>query len=577
MKEGGGPIGKKVNALVQEQLQYCRSLRRADNLSAAQQNVATDEECLKQANSLIMLLKADVRALNACAARLLTPSEAETVTPAEAQTSDVARSCYNVETVERLFRRFRQVDTSSARSSGSGSGSGIQAVSATNQLVAIRERLQAGLSARLLELKMEMDKEFGTAFADMESFLRTEKGKQAHEHTNTQAKSDAEHCSTCARYFVELCYKFQARGQITNRVMVHACRGLRAAKEGLNQTVLLKALREERDSLAERLGDCETDLKRIHHSYTEIMNPDMVVGLENRQRHKIEEQEADLTRLKSEMASLKRDHNRVLAENGRLSDASGELQSQLQSNKENYGRELAWLNPKVAAAESRAEEIEGLVDQMNLKLSLLSSSRKKALEDAADLKVQVSQAKASGPGAKLSHLQGEAAEYRATIKKLQGEASRKARLVTVAMTARAEAQSSYEEIKERGTILEQRCRETEGARLLLEKHKHALEDRLEVTGASLASAEAREADTAEELRQTQEKLVDKEDENQIMQERLDDQEMALRDLWKLEKDYAALELRNKDLVYRKATVNGLLEALKEKAIKLGMGRELGIG
>lgn len=65
------------------------------------------------------------------------------------------------------------MDTTDTSSSGSSS---IQAVSATNQLVAIRERLQAGLSARLLELKMEMDKEFGTAFVDMESYLRTEKG-----------------------------------------------------------------------------------------------------------------------------------------------------------------------------------------------------------------------------------------------------------------------------------------------------------------------------------------------------------------------------------------------------------------
>lgn len=77
-----------------------------------------------------------------------------------------------METIERLFRRFRQVDTTDTSSNGSS----IQAVSATNQLVIIRERLQAGLSARLLELKMEMDKEFGTAFVDMESFLRTEKG-----------------------------------------------------------------------------------------------------------------------------------------------------------------------------------------------------------------------------------------------------------------------------------------------------------------------------------------------------------------------------------------------------------------
>lgn len=60
--------------------------------------------------------------------------------------------------------------------------------------------------------------------------------------------------------------------------MVHACRGLRAAKEGLNQTVLLKALREERDSLADRLSDAETELKRIHHSYTEMMTPEVAVG-----------------------------------------------------------------------------------------------------------------------------------------------------------------------------------------------------------------------------------------------------------------------------------------------------------
>lgn len=54
-------------------------------------------------------------------------------------------------------------------------------------------------------------------------------------------------------------------------------------------------------------------------------------SLENRQRHRIEEQEADLGRLKTETASLKRDHERLLAENGRFSDAVGELQSQMQA------------------------------------------------------------------------------------------------------------------------------------------------------------------------------------------------------------------------------------------------------
>ncbi|CAM9627449.1 unnamed protein product [Scytosiphon promiscuus] len=551
MKDAG-TLGKKVNALVQEQLQYCRSLRRADMLSGAQ-NVATDEECLKQANSLIMLLKADVRALNTCAARLLVPSGAggETHT-----TGEVARSGYDVETIERLSRRFKPVDTTDISSSSS-----VQAVSATNQLLVIRDRLQAGLSARLLELKMEMDKEFGTAFVDMESYLRTEK--------DTQAKSDAEHCSACARYFVELCYKFQ--------VMVHACRGLRAAKEGLNQTVLLKALREERDSLAERLGDCETNLKRIHHSYTEMINPDMAVGLENRQRHKIEEQEADIGRLKSEIASLRRDHDRLLAENGRFSDNLGELQSQAQSNKEQYVKELAWLNPKVTAAENRAVEIEGLVDQMNLKLSLLGSSHKKASEEIADLKVQLSMAKADGPGAELSHLQGEAADCRKAIRKLEGESARKDRLVTVAMSARAEAQTAYQQMKESSVDLERRLRETQGARVLLEKQKEDVTRRLDATKASLTSAEERELAGAEKLRETEEELAFKVEENQIMQDRLDNQEMELRDYSNLQKEFSVVAAKNKDLVYRVATVNGLLESLKGKAISLGMGRELGLG
>ncbi|CAM9693804.1 unnamed protein product [Ectocarpus sp. 6 AP-2014] len=551
MTGGGAAGGKKVSALVQEQLQYCRSLRRADMLSAVQ-NVATDEECLKQANSLIMLLKADVRVLNACAARLLLPSEAATVT--DSATSEVPRSAYSVETIERLFRRFRQVDTTDT------SGSSIQAVSATNQLLLIRERLQAGLSSRLLELKTKMDKEFGTAFVDMESYLRMEK--------DTQAKSDAEHCSACARHFVELCYKFQ--------VMVHACRGLRAAKEGLNQTVLLKALREERDSLAKRLGDCEADLKRIHHSYTEMMNPDMAVGLENRQRHKIEEQDADLSRLRAEIVSLKRDHERLLAENGRSSDAVGELQSQAQSNKEQHARELAWLSPKVAAAESRAVEIEGLVDQMNLKLSLLSASHRKASEEVADLKIQLSLAKADGPGAKLSDLQGEAAECRNVIRKLKGEVARKGRLVTVAMSARAEVQTAYQDMKLSTENLEKRFRETEGARILCEKQRDDVARRLEGVQGSLASAEQRELETAEQLRRTQEDLALKAEENGIMQERLDNQEMELRDYSNLQKEFNTLSLKNKDLVYRVATVNGLLEGLKEKAVRLGMGMELGI-
>lgn len=58
-------------------------------------------------------------------------------------------------------------------------------------------------------------------------------------------------------------------------------------------------------------------------------------------------------------------------------------------NKEQYARELACLTPKVTTAENRAAEIEGLVDQMNLRLSLLNSSNKKASEEMQRLKVHI--------------------------------------------------------------------------------------------------------------------------------------------------------------------------------------------
>lgn len=41
--------------------------------------------------------------------------------------------------------------------------------------------------------------------------------------------------------------------------------------------------------------------------------------------------------------------------------------------------------------------------------------------------------------------------------------------------------------------------------------------------------------------------------------RLDNQEMELRDYSNLKKEFSALTLKNKDLMYRGATTNGLLE------------------
>lgn len=55
-------------------------------------------------------------------------------------------------------------------------------------------------------------------------------------------------------------------------------------------------------------------------------------------------------------------------------------------NKEQYEHDLAWLTPKVDTAQDRAAEIEGMVEQMDLKLSLLASSNKRAGEDIQDLK-----------------------------------------------------------------------------------------------------------------------------------------------------------------------------------------------
>lgn len=58
-------------------------------------------------------------------------------------------------------------------------------------------------------------------------------------------------------------------------------------------------------------------------------------------------------------------------------------------DKDNHGRELAWLASRVLTAENRATEIEGLLDQINLRLSLLGSSQKKAYEELQNVKVSI--------------------------------------------------------------------------------------------------------------------------------------------------------------------------------------------
>jgi len=53
--------------------------------------------------------------------------------------------------------------------------------------------------------------------------LRSTPGRPpARPSTDTQAKSDAEHCSACARYFVEICYKFQV-GARNSRTCLNRC------------------------------------------------------------------------------------------------------------------------------------------------------------------------------------------------------------------------------------------------------------------------------------------------------------------------------------------------------------------
>lgn len=55
--QGGSSVGKKVNALVQEQLQYCRSLRRADMLSTMQVGRCGRPDQLLQAMVITTVLR----------------------------------------------------------------------------------------------------------------------------------------------------------------------------------------------------------------------------------------------------------------------------------------------------------------------------------------------------------------------------------------------------------------------------------------------------------------------------------------------------------------------------------------
>ncbi|CAM9373814.1 unnamed protein product [Choristocarpus tenellus] len=508
--------GKSVTALVEEQLRYCRTLRQTDLLLVLQES-ATEEECLKKANALILFLKGDVRALNSCANHLVEP--AQTVQAAKQATGESAsESLYDVETIERLFRRFRQVDTSSRDSC-------MQAMDTVTQLVMMKERVQAGLSTRLLQLKLEMDKEFGTDFVDMESFLRTE--------NDTLAQSNKEHCSVCTRSFVDLCNKFE--------VMVHVSRGLRAAKQGLNQTVLLRTLGKERDQLAEMLSAAKGELRRIHHTYREVLTPNLAIGLENRQRNKMEEQHAEIGRLNTEIAGLKAEQARMLVENGRNSDSMAEMETKLASNKDQYERELAWLSPKVLVAENRATEIEGLMDQMNLKLSLLGSTNKKAAEEIKHLQAEIVLLEKNSPAAQLRSFQVERDAWAVKEKKLRDENTRKDRLVTVALAARTEIVEAYRQVTKDKVVLQQRIEVAEKAFEALRAEKDTVERKLAEAEEQLSEVRQGNADLSTELKHTVTRLDMKVQENDILIDRLDAQETQLKDFSNLKTAHANLK------------------------------------
>ncbi|CAM9518582.1 unnamed protein product, partial [Chrysoparadoxa australica] len=172
--------------------------------------------------------------------------------------SPAGERCQKVEELEQHLRGA--VLLSMGGSTGRGNEQMLACLSSLTRLVRMREELVEELSQHLLQVKARLDKDFGLDFVSLQAFLRTEKEVLGNE--------DMRSCCLSTCRFLEMCHQFDT--------MANTVHALNAVKGGLNQVVLLKRIKTERDELEAEAKQLRADLHKANMSYRELTTPELL-------------------------------------------------------------------------------------------------------------------------------------------------------------------------------------------------------------------------------------------------------------------------------------------------------------
>ncbi|KAG5190253.1 hypothetical protein JKP88DRAFT_299276 [Tribonema minus] len=390
---------RNLAQLAREQLK-ASSFKLADSSANGSQY---HDEIAGKANKLILQLKSDVRTLSKYVSRLPATDKAAVLVPdhmrlrvhadvaAQAQAmemSKAAEAVVGVVALEKLLEQVPLVPTAAAEDAREAALAA--ALDTVARLDELRGGLMAALERRLAAAKQQLDRDFGASFLDMQAFLRAEQDVLA-------AASDARTCGQGTIAFVQVTHQLTRRLAMIAKaplyapadplphnefqLLAHAAHGLRAVREGLSHAVLLKQARAERQALAEQLAGAQAELRRIHHTYAEMLTPETSKGLANRQRIAIEELTAQAKAIRDENGSLKLQLDKSTAQQGRVSDLLADAQMAVEAQGARHGRELARLKTQVESMRARAEQLESLAAQSQTHIAMLhSANRRQAAE-----------------------------------------------------------------------------------------------------------------------------------------------------------------------------------------------------
>ena len=87
---------------------------------------------------------------------------------------------------------------------------------------------------------------------------------------------------------------------------------------------------------------------------------------------KLEECEVIIRRITAQCEELQDENNRILIENGRLTDTVSALEMSLAEVKRHAAKELDFLAPRVQEVESRTEALVGKVEKNTLDVDLMA-------------------------------------------------------------------------------------------------------------------------------------------------------------------------------------------------------------